>query len=112
MLIKILLDPAFAEKSYKDFQVDNRHEVYAEVTSVKASESSHEFYLKECPIETNAFEGLPEISVLTVYPESASLFCEWNKPDEDVMTYISLKVEVQECDRFPPLRSDAHSGLG
>lgn len=107
MLLKILIDPAFDEKSYRNFKVDDRHEIYAEVTSVQVSQNVSEFYLKECPILTDAFEGLPEVSILQVNPKSAVLYCAWNEPDADGLSYIELKVEAQECDRFPTIRREA-----
>ncbi len=110
MLLKILLDPDFDEKSYRNFKVGDRHEIYVEVTSVQVSEHSSEFYLKECPILTDAFEGLPEVSVLQIHPKSAVLYCEWNELDEDSeggLNYIELTVEAQECDRFPTIRKGA-----
>lgn len=104
MLLKIVVDPEFGGKGYEDLNVNTCHDIYAEVSSANRRTECDEFYLKECPIISDSFDGLPIRSMLTVYPDSAVLSCEWDLPEKDVLNYLTINVEVQECDRFPPLR--------
>lgn len=112
MLLKITLDPSLDEEAYEDFEIIF-HEIYAEVSSANSTKVdtkvAAEYYLKQCPIITDNFTGLPIMSYLTVFQESANLRCEWEFSDENGLHYISVKVRVEECDRFPKLRNGGQS---
>jgi hypothetical protein len=108
MLLKITLDPSLDEEGYKICQISSQ-EIYAEVTSVNLGKDFDEYHMKQCPVLTDFFAGLPFLGKLTVYPNSALLYCEGQHFEKYGIAHIEFKVQVEECDRFPRLRNGGQS---